>query len=126
MPETPERTTSSIEPTVSARRNASSFSDVPVSWIVYESPVTSTIWPRKISQVRFTSGRAGPAALTFTSSSSRSRKSPSVRSTTFTTSISRFKCFVTCSMTAGSPRVVSVTRDRVSSSVGATESVSML
>ncbi len=82
--------------------------------------------PRKMSAVRFISSRSLPTARTLISMSSRSMCWPSVRSTTFTTSIRRFRCLVICSMMSSEPVVTMVMRDRVASSVGATVSVSML
>ncbi|CSB78796.1 Uncharacterised protein [Vibrio cholerae] len=88
--------------------------------------MTSTIWPRKISAVRFTSARAKPEALTLTSISSRSMCSHSVTSCTFKTSINLCSCFWICSSCISSVFVVMFSRERVSSSVGDTFSVSML
>ena len=49
-----------------------------------------------------------------------------VRSTTLTTSISRLRCLVICSMTSSEPTLTMVMRDSEASSVGATVSDSML
>ena len=126
MPDTPERTTSSTCASPTALMNASSLSVVPVSCTVYTVLVTSTIWPRKMSTVRLTSARWAPVAFTFMSMISRSMWAPSVRSTSLTTSMSLLRCLVICSIFLSSPVVVMVSRDRVSSSVGATVRVSML
>ena len=76
--------------------------------------------------MRFISSRSLPTARTLISISSRSVKLPSVRSTTLTTSISRFRCLVICSMTSSEPVVTMVMRDSDGSSVGATVRLSML
>jgi hypothetical protein len=79
-----------------------------------------------MSAMRFISSRSLPTARTLMSISSRSVKLPSVRSTTLTTSIRRFRCLVICSMTSSEPVVTMVMRDRDGSSVGATVRLSML
>ena len=79
-----------------------------------------------MSQVRLTSARAGPSARILTNIISRSMHGDSCRSSTLTTSMSRFRCLVICSIFLSEPSVVMVTRDRVASSVGATVKVSML
>ncbi len=79
-----------------------------------------------MSAIRFISSRSLPTARTLISINSRSMYGVSIRSTTFTTSIRRFRCLVICSMTSSEPLVTIVIRDSERSSVGATVSVSML
>ena len=66
------------------------------------------------------------ATRSLTSSSSRSKWSPRVRSSTETTSTSLRSWLTICAITASLPVVTSVRRDTVGSSVGATDSDSML
>ena len=62
----------------------------------------------------------------FSSSSSRSKCSPRVRSSTCTMSINLRRWLMICVMTASVPVVTSVRRDTVGSSVGATDRELML
>ena len=85
------------------------------------------MWPRKMSAIRFISSRSLLAtARTLTIISSRSICGASVSSSTFTTSMRRFRCLVICSSVSCEALETMVIRDSEASSVGATVSDSML
>ena len=105
---------------------ASSLAPSPVTSMMYVDWVTSRMRPRKMSATRLTSSRAPPATRTLTSMISRSTCASPVMSRSLTTSMSLFNCFVICSMISSEPEVTRVILDAVSSSVGATDSDSML
>src|SRR5713101_8811279 len=84
------------------------------------------ILARKMSTMLASSPRLRSSALTLMRTSSRSTCSVSVKSPTLMTQMSLFSCFSICSSTWSSPRVTSVMRDTVGSSVSATDRLSML
>src|SRR5690349_4467280 len=79
-----------------------------------------------MSTMFMTSPRVFSSAATLMSASSRSTCWVSVKSVSLMTQMSLFSCFSICSSTWSSPRVTSVRRDTVGSSVSATHRLSML
>src|SRR3954467_90925 len=105
---------------------ASILSVVPVISTMSDLRVTSTTLPRKISTAWSTSARWEPSAPTLNSASSRATVPSGSRSRILITLTSLCSCLVTWSIGCSAPSSVSVMREMSSSSVGPTDSVSML
>ena len=103
-----------------------SFDSSPVASMVRLERPTSTILARNTLAISMISLRRSGAALTLNSASSRSMADVSVRSVILNTLTSLLSCLVSCSYASSSAFTMMVMRDMVGSSVGPTDSESML